>query len=58
MITINWTGTRVDGDDYYKTGEWLIDGSVMGVIETPATSDFEQIIPDSQLIAQLEAMNL
>lgn len=54
MITLNWTGTRRDGEDRYVVGTWLIDGVTQGVVESPATSDFQQVIPDSTIIEHLE----
>ena len=54
MITLNWTGTRTDGDDHYIVGTWLVDGVTQGIVETPATSDFQQVIPDSRSLEQLE----
>ena len=54
MITINWTGTRVDEDDYYKVGEWSLDGEVMGLLESPADSNFVSIYSDEDIILMLE----
>ena len=54
MITITWTSTLVADDTHYKVGEWYTDGVLSGDIQTPADSDFNQLIPDEELIAMLE----
>ena len=53
-ITITWTGTLVEDDTHYKVGEWYTDGSLSGTIQTPADSNFNQLIPDEELVVILE----
>ncbi len=54
MITITWTDTLVADDTHYKVGEWYTDGVLSGTIQTPADSEFNQILPDEKLVAMLE----
>ena len=54
MITITWTDTLVADDTHYKVGEWYTDGVLSGTIQTPADSDFNQLLPDEKLVAMLE----
>ena len=54
MITITWTDTREEGSRYYLVGQWFVDGTLQGSIESPTTSEYELITQESTLISMLE----
>ena len=53
-ITITWTGTLIEDGTPYKVGEWYTDGVLSGTVQTPADSEFNQLLPDEELIVMLE----
>ena len=41
-------------DNNYKVGQWYTDGVLSGDIQTPTDPEFNQILPDEELIIMLE----